>query len=271
METALFNYAITHHWQIKRALAESSITQIQYRYPALTQTELEIEAYFRYLERESDMLEIRTRDFMPCSAPRKMAKHAPEVGMCDAVCEQQAPAIVEYRNEVEYEIHDERELMMREIRERIDKLRELGVDELVLRKLLEREDTLSRLIVTPDYRILLPDYHDMEIEMTPLPKAVYLLFLRHEEGIAFKFLSDYEAELKDIYLRLTDRVQNDVIDKSIQAICDPTQNAINEKCARIREAFVTKFDERLAQHYFVTGRRGEPKRIALQRSLVTWN
>ena len=71
-------------------------------------------------------------------------------------------------------------------------------------------------------------------------------------------------------MRLTDRVQTDVIDKSIQALCDPTQNAINEKCTRIREAFVAKFDERLAQHYFVTGKRGEPKRIQLQRSLVVW-
>ena len=61
-----------------------------------------------------------------------------------------------------------------------------------------------------------------------------------------------------------------MIDKSLDAVCDPTQNAINEKCARIREAFVSRFDERLARNYFVTGKRGEPKGITLPRDLVEW-
>lgn len=40
-------------------------------------------------------------------------------------------------------------------------------------------------------RILLPDYGDREIKMTPLAKAVYLLFLRHPMGIKFKCLPDH--------------------------------------------------------------------------------
>jgi hypothetical protein len=47
-------------------------------------------------------------------------------------------------------------------------------------------------------------------------------------------------------------------------------NSINEKCARIRSAFIREFDESLAKNYFVTGERGEPKKISLPRDLVVW-
>ena len=58
--------------------------------------------------------------------------------------------------------------------------------------------------------------------------------------------------------------------KSVIYATSPFNNSINEKCARIREAFVSQFDEHLAKHYFVTGKRGEPKRIALDRNLIKW-
>ena len=259
------------------------LLHLRYRYPGLDEADLLIEASWQELEHKAErreyeaelrvarkakgcghrmVLEKLTR---PMKAPEAPCMMEMSVGSQAFSAEPEPVSL-----EMDYDFEAERQRMMDEIRERLERLRELGVDELVLRKLLEKEDTLSRLVVTRDYRILLPDYHNMEIEMTPLPKAVFLLFLKHEEGIPFKFLSDYEDELRDIYLRLTDRVQTEVIDKSIQALCDPTQNAINEKCARIREAFVDKFDERLAQHYFVTGKRGEPKRIQLQRNLVVW-
>ena len=245
--------------------------RLRYRYPGLDEADLLIEASWQKLEQEAARKRVEklrvARKFAKPMLARIEEPCMPEqaVGARLFAAEPEPVSL-----EVDYDFEAERQRMMDEIRERLERLRELGVDELVLRKLLEKEDTLSRLVVTRDYRILLPDYHNMEIEMTPLPKAVFLLFLKHEEGIPFKFLSDYEDELRDIYMRLTDRVQTEVIDKSIQALCDPTQNAINEKCARIREAFVDKFDERLAQHYFVTGKRGEPKRIQLQRNLVVW-
>ena len=164
----------------------------------------------------------------------------------------------------------EQEQMIQEIRERVERLRLEGIKEDILLSLIRQDVRLSKLVVTADYRILLPDYDNMEIVMSPLPKAVFLLFLRHEEGIVFKCLVDYRDELQQIYTQVSGRVSANVIDKSLDAVCDPTQNAINEKCARIREAFVSRFDERLARNYFVTGKRGEPKGITLPRDLVEW-
>lgn len=155
-----------------------------------------------------------------------------------------------------------------EIRQRIIELRKRGVQLHLLRELVEERPTLSRLVVDKDYRIFLPDYNNLEITMSPLPKAVYLLFLRHPEGIPFKRLRDYHDELLDLYKQVSNRVIESNIENSIRDITDPTKNSINEKCSRIREAFLTHFDFAYAQHYFVTGRRGEPKRITLPLELV---
>ena len=265
---------------------------LKYRYPALNEAELEMEVSLRDLERTEARKRFRQRlseesvdddirfsisgDISECINENYPPEPCADFSINDnlpyskCLCAEEAveEPVIEYAEPCDFEL--ERERMMQEVRERIEKLRALGVDELMLRKLFEKEDTLSRLIITRDYRIILPDYHNMEIEMTPLPKALFLLYLKHEEGISFKYLTDYEDELREIYMQLTDRVQPEVIEKSIQAICDPTQNAINEKCTRIREAFIEKFDYRLAQHYFITGKRGEVKRIQIQRDLVIW-
>lgn len=155
-----------------------------------------------------------------------------------------------------------------EIRERVFALRKRGLQLHWIQEMIEMPPKLSRLVVDKEFRIFLPDYNNMEITMSPLPKAVYLLFLKHPEGIPFKLLNDYYAELLDIYKQISNRVIESTIEKSIRDITDPSKNSINEKCARIREAFISKFDSFYAQHYYVTGKRGEPKKITLPRDLV---
>ena len=169
------------------------------------------------------------------------------------------------------EFDDESRQLMWEIRKRIERLQVKGISKYLLEQAIFEQPKLSRLVVTHDYRILLPDYNNMEIVMTPLVKAVYILFLSHPDGIPFKRLADYRKELLGIYLTIKgENEPTEEILKSIRAITDPFNNSINEKCARIREAFVSQFDEEIAKHYFVTGKRGEPKRITLSRDLVEW-
>ena len=160
--------------------------------------------------------------------------------------------------------------LMEEVRERISKLRQRGIAEYLLEQLIHPDNRLSRLVITKDWRILLPDYNNMEIKMEPLVKAVYLLFLRHPEGIAFKQLPDYREELTRIYNQLKPSGLTDRAIQSIEDVTNPMLNSINEKCARIRAAFVGQFDDYMAKSYYIDGLRGEAKKIALSRNLVTW-
>ena len=157
-----------------------------------------------------------------------------------------------------------------EIKRMIEQLHKDGFEEFVLRCMVPVDEKLSRVTITSNYEIVLPDYGNKIIEMSPLPKAVFLLFLKHPEGLYFKDLVDYKDELRGIYEKITNRTSSMVIGDSIDKVTDPTQNAINEKCSRIREAFLKQMDERLAKSYCVTGWRSEKKRITLPRELVDW-
>ena len=160
--------------------------------------------------------------------------------------------------------------LMEEVRERIEKLRQRGIAEHILEQLIHPDNRLSRLVITKDYRILLPDYNGMEIKMEPLVKAVYLLFLRHPDGIAFKYLPDYRQELTQICSKLRPLGLSDRALQSIEDVTNPLLNSINEKCARIRGAFVGQFDDYMAKSYYISGPRGEAKKIALPRNLIVW-
>lgn len=130
---------------------------------------------------------------------------------------------------------------------------------------------LSRLLINNEYKIFLPDYKNLEIEMTPLPKAVFFLFLRHPEGIIFKYLPDYKDELLQIYKQLSYRETPEEIIRSIEELVNPTKNSINEKCSRIKEAFVRHFEDHIARFYYITGTRGNQKSITIDRQLVVWD
>ena len=153
---------------------------------------------------------------------------------------------------------------------RVQKLRAKGMNEWAFRGLFKTKAQLSRLVISKDHRIVLPDYNDIEVKMEPLVKAVYLLFLKHPKGILFKELTDYREELQEIYKDLKPMGLSKRTIQSIEDVTNPLLNSINEKCARIRSAFVKAFDESLAKNYFVTGERGEAKKIVLPRDLVIW-
>lgn len=160
-------------------------------------------------------------------------------------------------------------ILMEEVREKIDMLKEYGMSEKEIITYLLSEQSLPKLHISSNYRLLLGEERK-EIHMEPLVKAVYLLFLKHPEGIVFKHLPEYREELADIYRKLRSWGLSKRTMQSIEDVTNPLLNSINEKCARIRSAFVKVFDEHLAKNYFITGERGEAKKITLPRDLVEW-
>ena len=156
-----------------------------------------------------------------------------------------------------------------EIRQRIEEMRSIGVSDFVIKKLIALPDPkLSTLRITKDYGIFLPDYNDMEISLPTLSKVVYFFYLRHPKGLRFKELVDYREELLQIYYRISNRYDAAKMEQSIDDLVDSTGNSINEKCSRIRAAFVSRFSDDLAKNYYITGYSGQTKYIPLDRGLV---
>ena len=128
---------------------------------------------------------------------------------------------------------------------------------------------LSKLTISKDCALFLSDYKK-EIKMEPIVKAIYLLFLRHPEGIAFKYLPDYRKELTDLYQKIKPFGLTERAIRSIEDVTNPLLNSINEKCSRVRAAFLPEIDPSLLEQYIITGKSGEVKRITLPRNLVVW-
>jgi hypothetical protein len=132
-------------------------------------------------------------------------------------------------------------------------LRSIGVSVLEELRIEAAKSRLSRLLITKDYRIILVDYDNKEVEMTPVHKAVYLLFLNHPEGIEFKKLSEYRDELLLYYMATARLMDKQTIIESVDMLVNPLNNSINEKCSRIKSIFLNMMDQYTANYYIISG------------------
>lgn len=131
-------------------------------------------------------------------------------------------------------------------------LRSIGVSVLETLRIEAARRQLSRLLITKDYRFVLIDDNHKEIDLTPVHKAVYLLFLDHPEGIEFKKLSDYRDELLHYYMATARLMDKQAIEKSVDMLVNPFNNSINEKCSRIKNVFLSMMDQYRANYYIVS-------------------
>ena len=132
-------------------------------------------------------------------------------------------------------------------------LKAIGVSLLEDLRIEAARGKLSRLVITEDYRFILADYNNKEVELQPVHKAVYLLFLNHPEGIEFKRLADYREELLGLYMKTARMMDKEKIVESVDKLVNPLDNAINEKCSRIKKVFLDLMDEYRASYYIISG------------------
>ena len=159
--------------------------------------------------------------------------------------------------------HHTPEEMAAQVRQLAEQLQMAGRKDLLLKAigapLLEElrieaaRAKLSRLLITKDYRFILVDYQNREVELQPVHKAVYLLFLAHPEGIEFKRLADYREELTRYYMATAKLMDREKIIEGVDHLVNPLDNAINEKCSRIKKVFLDMMDEYTASYYIISG------------------
>ncbi len=161
-------------------------------------------------------------------------------------------------------------------------LKAIGVPLLEELRIEAAKGKLSRLLITKDCRFFLMDHENREVELQPVHKAVYLLFLAHPEGIEFKRLSEYREELRGFYRRTAPGIDGQKMEESLDHLVNPLDNAINEKCSRIKKVFMDLMDEYSASYFIISGhvqKRMGPtnhvwyerrKIITLPRELVVW-
>ena len=156
-----------------------------------------------------------------------------------------------------------------EVKKAIEALLMTGFSAEVIKSWLEESVRLSRLRITKQFRIVLVDY-DKEVKMGPLPKTVFLFYLRHPEGVQFSYLQDHVKELRHIYGHLSRNDDPKKMEESISSLINPLNNSISEKCTAVKNAFLRQVTEDVSKHYYIRGVQGGKKGIALNRDLVEW-
>lgn len=131
-------------------------------------------------------------------------------------------------------------------------LQAIGLSTLEELRIEAAKANLSRLLITKDYRFILVDYNNIEINLFPIHKAVYLLFLAHPEGIEFKHLIEFRDELLYYYQQIAKSIDRQKTIESIDRLIDPFDNSINEKCSYIKNCFLKLMDEYSAYYYIIS-------------------
>lgn len=165
---------------------------------------------------------------------------------------------------------DEVAEILESLENNVKKLRLQGVTLSAIHEFIDKQEPLSPLVITEDLRIFLPEYNNIEIELSAQRKALYFLFLNHPEGIVLQRLEEYHKELMNYYKQTSGGVVTPRMEESIKRLETYGNNQLNVVLTRIREAFCSKFDERLARHYFISGERGQAYKIGLPSELIRW-
>ena len=156
----------------------------------------------------------------------------------------------------------------------VEGLLRMGISQLLLENILFGKPELSHLLITKDNRLILSDYKNMEIVLPPFNKAIYLFFLRHEEGVRFKELIDFKDEIVELYKRTKapyfSLKAHESVNKLVELPEGRDNNRVNEEVSKINSTIKLLIDERIAKHYCIDGDMGEEKKITLPRDLVKW-
>ena len=129
-------------------------------------------------------------------------------------------------------------------------------------------DVISPIRFDSKFNITLPLYPQISIKLEPLPKALYILFLHHPEGIILKEMQDYENEFRSIYSTVSGRRNPTVVNRMFKAINDPTDNILHKTLSIIRHCFMSKLNYSIARNYIPSHGRAKAHSIPIDSALV---
>lgn len=129
----------------------------------------------------------------------------------------------------------------------------------------QESDTLPRMTLRGyNQNIVFPDMGDLRVRLSPQEKALYLLFLRHPEGIKLSELILHKEELKDLYGKFYTGGDTEAISLHVNGLCSPGSNSASEKISRIRSKFTEALGQKLAQYFIIKGPNGGRKKVEIR-------
>lgn len=136
--------------------------------------------------------------------------------------------------------------------------------------LLTDEADPVRLFIDSKYTIRMGGLEGPVLPLRPLVKALFILFLRHPEGILLKQRDLYRKELEDIYAVINPNTAVEDIKSRVGRLVDLQDNSFSEKASVLNARLEELFPKGSAENYKIQGNNGHPRKIPLDPLLVEW-
>ncbi len=129
---------------------------------------------------------------------------------------------------------------------------------------LLQEEGLSPLVIDSRLQIRLPLY-ELTLDLPPLAKALYMLYMRHPEGLYRKQIADCREELLWLYSACLGRRVDSDMRRTIDHLTDFSTKNADKQMSLINRSFRRALADK-ADHYIpVSAKRGERKCLDFSR------
>ena len=108
------------------------------------------------------------------------------------------------------------------------------------------------------------------LQLRPLVKTLFILFLRHPEGILLKQRDCYREEMEKIYATINPNTDRNDVKTRIARLVDLQDNSFSEKASVLNARLEELLPEGIAGDYQIQGYNGCPRKIRLNPLLVHW-
>ena len=145
-------------------------------------------------------------------------------------------------------------------------LEELGKD-----CLPDLESSVKNVYITSDYRLFLDPGLKIEMRLSPSLKAVFILFLKHPEGVLFKDLGRYREELGRYFREASPFKDHDREVEILDRILDPSTKRLGIISSKLAQELSCYLDESSLGEFLIRKSSARVKTIPLNRSHVIWD
>lgn len=126
------------------------------------------------------------------------------------------------------------------------------------------------LYVDKSYCIRMGGPAGTQVPFRPLVRAVFILFLKHPEGILLKDRARFQKDLEDIYKVIAPEVDAEDRRRRVRKLTDLEDNAFSENLSVLNATLERILPVSQVHNYKIQGNNGYPRRIPLSPLLVHW-
>ena len=155
------------------------------------------------------------------------------------------------------------------VREAKRRLKEIGQEQDAAISEVRNERSVE-LYVDRQYHIRLGSPQGQEISFRPLVRSLFILFLKHPEGILLKERIHFREELEEIYEVIAPHVDAQDRRRRVRRLTDSEENAFSENLSVLNATLDRILPLTQALDVKVQGNNGHHRRVPLSPLQVHW-